>query len=54
MTESVDGYVTPDGMWAAVPFGKKYMIIHDGHQISVHETLETAKKIINKQKKSKK
>ena len=24
------GYVTKDGMWAAVPFGKQFMIIHNG------------------------
>lgn len=45
----IDGYITPDRLWAAIPFGKKYMIIHNGKQISVHNTLETAKKIIQKQ-----
>jgi len=45
----IDGYITPDRLWAAIPFGKKYMIIHNGSQISVHNTLETAKKIIQKQ-----
>lgn len=51
---SIDGYISPDRMWAAVPCGKKYMIIHNGSQISIHNTLETAKKIIQKQRKSKK
>jgi hypothetical protein len=50
----IDGYVSANGLWAAVPCGKKYMIIHNGSQISVHNTLETAKKIIQKQIKNKK
>jgi ribosomal protein L13 len=38
-------------MWAAVPFGKKFMIIHNGEQIHVTGTLATAKSYINKQLK---
>ena len=45
------GYVTKDEMWAAVPFGKKFMIIHNGEQIHVVGTLATAKSYINKQLK---
>ena len=45
------GYVTKDEMWAAVPFGKKFMIIHNGEQIHVTGTLATAKSYINKQLK---
>jgi len=43
------GYVTKDEMWAAVPFGKKFMIIHNGEQIHVTGTLALAKSYINKQ-----
>ena len=43
------GYVTKDGMWAAVPFGKKFMIIHNGEQITVFQNLSSAKSYINKQ-----
>jgi hypothetical protein len=43
------GYVTKDGMWAAVPFGNRFMIIHNGQQVQVSNTLETAKKHINSQ-----
>ena len=43
------GYVTKDGMWAAVPFCKQFMIIHNGEQIHVAGTLATAKSYINKQ-----
>ena len=48
------GYVTKDGMWAAVPFGKQFMIIHNGEQIHVAGTLVTAKSYINKQIKASK
>ena len=43
------GYITKDGMWAAVPFGKQFMIIHNGEQVHVAGTLATAKSYINKQ-----
>jgi len=43
------GYVTKDEMWAAVPFGKQFMIIHNGEQIHVTGTLAVAKSYINKQ-----
>jgi hypothetical protein len=46
------GYVTKDGMWAAVPFGNRFMIIHNGQQVQVSNTLETAKKHINSQVKA--
>ena len=48
------GYVTKDGMWAAVPFGKQFMILHNGEQIHVAGTLATAKSYINKQIKASK
>ena len=43
-----DGYVTKDEMWAAVPFGKKFMIIHNGQQVHVAGTLSVAKSYIQK------
>ena len=43
------GYVTKDEMWAAVPFGKQFMILHNGEQIHVSGTLSVAKSYINKQ-----
>ena len=45
------GYVTKDEMWAAVPFGKKFMILHNGEQIHVVGTLAVAKSYTNKQLK---
>jgi hypothetical protein len=43
-----NGYVTKDGMWAAVPFGKKFMIIHKGQQVHVAKNYKTAKTYIEK------
>ena len=43
------GYVTKDEMWAAVPFGNKFMILHKGHQVHVCQNLSSAKSYINKQ-----
>jgi hypothetical protein len=50
----MEGYVSKDRMWAAIPFGKKFMIIHNGEQIHVAGTLVTAKSYINKQIKASK
>jgi hypothetical protein len=46
------GYVTKDGMWAAVPFVNRFMIIHNGKQIKVANTLDNAKKYIEAQIKA--
>jgi hypothetical protein len=48
------GYVTKDEMWAAVPFGKKFMILHNGQQIHVAQNLSSAKSYIQKQIKASK
>lgn len=48
------GYVTKDGMWAAVPFGKKFMTIHNGQQMEVHKDLSAAKNYIQRQIKTRK
>jgi len=45
------GYVTMDGMWAAVPWGKKFVIIFNGEQVHVSNTLTTAKEYIQKKVK---
>ena len=46
------GYVTKDGMWAAVPFGKKFVIIHNGQQVHTSNTYATARSYISKQIKA--
>jgi hypothetical protein len=52
--DSMDGYISSNGLWAAVPWGKKYISIFNGEQICVHHNLETAKKFIQKQNRNKK
>lgn len=49
VAENSNGYVTKDRMWAAVPFGKKFIIIHNGQQVHVTNNLITAKSYITKQ-----
>jgi hypothetical protein len=44
-----NGYVTKDCMWAAVPFGKKFMIIQNGSQVEVCNSYKLAKAYIDKQ-----
>ena len=49
-----NGYVTKDGMWAAVPYGKKCIIIPNGHQFHLANNYSTAKSYILKQVKASK
>jgi ABC-type uncharacterized transport system ATPase component len=44
-----NGYVTKDGMWAAVPYGKKFIIIHNGQQVHLANNYSTARSYIQKQ-----
>lgn len=46
------GYVTKDGVWAAVPYGKKFIIIHGGQQVHIANNYKTAKAYIQKEIKS--
>jgi hypothetical protein len=43
-----NGYVTKDGMWAAVPWGKKFIILHKGRQIHTCNNYKSAKTYIQK------
>jgi ABC-type uncharacterized transport system ATPase component len=45
------GYVTKDGMWAAVPCGNKFVIIHNGQQVHTSNNYKTARSYIDKQLK---
>jgi hypothetical protein len=47
-----NGYVTKDGVWAAVPYGKKFIIIHNGQQVHLANNYSTAKSYISKQIKA--
>jgi len=44
-----NGYVTKDGMWAAVPFGKKFIIINNGQQVHLANNYSSARSYISKQ-----
>ena len=46
------GYVTNDGMWAAIPCGKKFAIIHNGKQVAILNTYKQSVDFINNQKKT--
>lgn len=46
-----NGYVTKDGMWAAVPWGKKFVILHNGYQVHVANNYKSAKTYIQKSAK---
>mgnify|MGYP001167763823 CR=1 FL=1 len=45
------GYVTKDGMWAAVPYGKQFIIIHNGRQVHIVNTYKQALAYIKKSSK---
>lgn len=47
------GFVTKDGMWAAVPYVNKFIIIHNGEQVHMSNNLDTAKSFISKQLRKK-
>ena len=53
-TGDPNGYVTKDGVWAAVPYGKKFIIIHNGQQVHLANNYSTAKSYILKQVKANK
>jgi NADH:ubiquinone oxidoreductase subunit E len=46
-----EGYVTNDGKWAAVPWGKKFVVICNGEQVHTASTLFLAKDYIQKKVK---
>ena len=48
-----NGYVTKDGMWAAVPWGKKFVILHNGQQIHTANNYRSALTYIKKAVKGK-
>ena len=46
-----NGYVSKDGMWAAVPYGKKFIILHNGQQVHTANNYKSAKSYIQKSAK---
>lgn len=49
----MDGFIVGKGLYAAVPYGKELMIIHNGQQIKVCRTEASARKFIDDHKKGK-
>lgn len=45
------GYTTKDGKWAAVPYGKQFIILCNGEQVHLSKTLTLAKDYIQKKVK---
>ena len=54
--EGAEGYVTNDGMIAAVPYGKGFIIIHNGKQVhqcnTYKQSLAYIKKLVKVNKKT--
>ena len=40
------GYLSKDGSWAAVPYKNQFMIIHNGEQVRLCRTFDSAVKFI--------
>jgi hypothetical protein len=49
----IEGFIVGDGTYAAIPFGKQLMIIHQGQQLKVCKTESSARKFISDHKKGK-
>jgi hypothetical protein len=48
-----NGYVSKDGEWAALPWGKKFIIVHKGQQVHTANNYRTAMTYIKKAMKGK-
>jgi hypothetical protein len=46
-----NGYVSKNGEWAAVPWGKKFVILHKGQQVHTANNYKSAKTYIQKSAK---
>lgn len=43
-----NGYISKDKDWAAVPFGKQFIILHKGQQVHLAKNYKDAKSYIQK------
>jgi hypothetical protein len=50
--KQLDWWVSKNMEWAIIPYCNKFMTINCGQQISVHNTMETAKKFVQKKMKN--
>ena len=49
----IEGFIVGKGEYAAIPYGKQLMIIHNGQQLKVCRTENSARKFIDAHKKGK-
>ena len=49
MEEEQKGWISKNMEWAVIPYGKKFMSIYKGQQVSVHSNVEIAKKFIQRE-----
>jgi len=42
------GHIYHDGLYALVPYGDQYIVIHQGKQLRMCKTQQTGEKFINK------
>ena len=49
----IEGFIIGKGEYAAIPYGKQLMIIHNGEQLKVCRTENSARKFIDAHKKGK-
>ena len=48
----MDGFIVGKGNYAAIPFGKQLMVIHNGEQLKVCRTEASARKFIDDHRKN--
>jgi hypothetical protein len=53
MEQDEFGWLSKNMEWAIIPYGKKFMSIYKGQQISVHNSMDTAKKFVQKEMRKK-
>ena len=46
-----NGFVSKNGEWAAIPWGKKFIIVHKGQQVHTCNNYKSAKTYIQKSAK---
>jgi hypothetical protein len=49
MEQEQFGWISKNMEWAVIPYGKKFMSIYKGQQISVHSTVDIAKRFIQRE-----
>ena len=49
----MEGFIVGNGTYAAIPFGKQLMIIHNGQQLKLCRTAQSARNFIDKHRKGK-